>query len=492
MRRRLLSPSFALAVSLLAGSLAFAALLSTARSAEAPWPVSASRSGLEAAAPIDPPAPTEAPEPPLPLGEGWGGGPASSAEVAAFAAEYSAALVSASAGITLQASSHTFAVPRLVQGVGASTRIVVQNPDTDAADVTVIAYEEGGRQAARQSLTIAALGQATVRSDQLSLSSGFVGSAIVGADREIAVAVEETTGAVVAAYGAVGRPSPVAAFPLVRKSGTASTTLALQNVTDRAAEVTLTFSATGGGGAALSVPTISLPPFGSRSLNLATITEIPEGFVGAALARANNVAIAGAYVSPTSGIGYGAFGDGSEALLLPLSRQWRSTAGPTTIAVQNLDPTPVAASVVRHRAAAGSHPPQPLLLAPGAAATIPAAPAGQPDDVESITLTAPSGSRLAAVVEAGPSLVRGVPASSGASYLPHAALDALFIQNLGQEEATIFALFLDGRGATVASDQWTLAPGEAATRSARELGLPTGFAGSAIILGPAPLGVVAR
>ncbi len=378
-----------------------------------------------------------------------------------------------------------------------SGRVVIQSAHSAAASVTVLTRDEGGREIGRQSVTIPPFGQAVLRATELLGTTGSAGTVTLSSDGDITAAVEEQgPNSQSLTYDAVAHLSNVSAFPLVSKSSAGGTLLSLQNVSDKAAEISLTF--TPSSGTAITGPTVRLAPFAAQTLNLADLTEVPAGFVGSALARANQTAIAGVAIDLRSDrlAAYSGFGEGKEQLLLPSALG----AGGTTrvagyqIAVQNLgsggadvttervkrnDNSPANPTSARRNLAVGS-------------ATILDEPTASTDSA-GVRVSGPTGAKLVALVQVDNQLRKVVTAERGMLMVPLvSSSNSLALQNLSGDPAKVAIQLMDADGVARASQRLDLEPGAATRADLSQLRLPSGFSGTALVASDQPLAVVAR
>lgn len=393
----------------------------------------------------------------------------------------------------LATTSRAFVVPRVVRdSSGVNSILAIFNASSAAASATVRILDGTGREVGSRQVSIPVAGLAQVAAEQLIATGTLTGSALVSADAEIAVAVEERGPSGSVQYEAVDRPAPVVAFPLVARSTGGTTTMVLSNATDRAGQVTAQFiPATG---APISAPPIPLAAFASATLDLASVAGLPPDFTGSARLEAGDVAIAAAIIGSIPGGGtaaYAGFTRGVERLVLPNASSARggSTAG---LFLQNLAEGSVEVTIERRKGADETLPADRRSVARGAALDLDRL-GLTATEVQSVTIAGPPGSRLAAVAAVPGGVIRGVPAESREFILPAAAISSgVVLQNLGSAPDRVGIMLLDAEGRRVGSRSVDLEPGASASLTRSDLQVPTGFGGSAVVSAMHPVGVVAR
>lgn len=392
---------------------------------------------------------------------------------------------------------------------GWSTRLALMNAAEQPTTGTVAFIRADGSDAAATTLALQARGSTTIDLESVGgLAAGYVGAAVVRADRPLAaVAFHQRGGAdgeragsdrlssEPFASGAARLYAPLTA----RNYNGMSSGVQVQNLGANSTAVNVTYVADTGG---TWTETARVASLASATFYAPAHAQLPDGFVGSAIIEGDDRQPLAAQVNLVRSDGfasaYPAQAAGSATVAVPLLYRNRN-GWSSGIQVQNLgmNATTVVATFTRTNGSGGPWE-QRLTLGHAIAGTfyLPASP-GLPDDlVASATLRSLEGQPLIAVansVQGGKNVgtaVSGLAQPGAVLYVPTVVSyvdgwrTGVQVQNRAGEPAPVTLTFANQAGATVIQVEDVIPPSGAKTYFAPGMvGLPEGFSGSVLVAG---------
>ena len=201
---------------------------------------------------------------------------------------------------------------------GTNSTIYVQNTSASANNVTVTF--NGGGSPVVVSQTIAGNGSWTVNGTNDTITTTFVGSAVVSGSQPVAVEVNQSNGAILFSYTGSGAGSPTVYAPLLMNNNRGySTGLQIQNTSSSATTVSLYLN----GSSTPVAGATNVPLAAGQSVTWYPIPGTAAGFVGSGTVQSSNGAtLLGAIneLDTISGQGmtYNGFSNGTQTVSMPL------------------------------------------------------------------------------------------------------------------------------------------------------------------------------
>lgn len=380
---------------------------------------------------------------------------------------------------------------------GWTTSWTIQNASNLPAEGLVELYDAGGGRATVVPFELRPFAAVTVSAaDVPDLPDGFVGSAVITANRPVAaVVMADRSGADRYAYEAMTGGATTLFAPVVLKDREGWVTgIQVQNLGGLPTTVQVIYAS---GPAGRWFDTADLAPFGSATFYQPAHPALPPGFAGSAVITSLNAQPLGAVVTQVrvdgSAMAYVAAGSGAERLEAPvLFRHYNGWE--SAVQLFNLGSSPTAAAIAYRGA------PQPVwdnALVPASGATVlPQGSLGMLPDgyVGSATVQAPPGSRLTGVVsEVRAGSMAAMNYSAGASPAPVLAVPLVVksaddwtsgveVQNPNGTAVLVALTLYDASGAPVQRVQEMIQPGATCNFYLAALdGVPDGFEGSALV-----------
>jgi thermitase len=399
----------------------------------------------------------------------------------------------------------TLYLPLVVRDMdGWTSEVTIQSASETRGTVEIQFIREDGTVERVLRAAIGGLGSLVVPLDSVDLPPGvWRGAAVVSADVRVSAVVTMAAPAFDSmAYDARVESGTAVYAPLAFKNRNGwGSTVAVQNLGTRPANVRMTYRSSGGSGQ--SSETIIVPPLASRSLNLAERPIVPEGFAGGVVLNSLGgeplAVVAAATHSSGSATAYAGAAIGSTSLVAPMLFKNRETEGVwnTGIQLQNLGSD--TAQVVTTYTSSEN----PSLewsegttIAPGAAETLyQAARTMLPDGfVGSAHIVVTNGVPITGVVNEVnyereiSSVYELLTAGETQRFVPRLlrAVDGrntgLQVQNLGDGSAEVVITYRAPSGAILARQEDVIGPRAARTYYQPSVaGLADGYAGGAVV-----------